>query len=481
LIIDPQGLPADIAKLLANVRLASVPSVQGSDSAPKTTEADAIEFSSILKHDPKLQQTQSILANIATAVSCNQVFDGVLQRLQITLERLLAIAELSQNPNLSEEQRAAYAAELVVLQRSLAGGEPKAKEPATVALGQQFHALYGVPVEGGWKQLLEKLTSDEERRRLRRNSRRGRIRFPRCSLIVMCFGRRQDFESTMESILEQKYPDFECLVIHPGRSTIGNAVTDNINKDAILVEAPNISRGILAAHQACSGDVIGWLDAGELLCPHSLQTAGSVFLKNADVEWLGGIVNAHVNNEIARSSSNFGGTDALMAPKLGGTFWRRSLWERIEPMARMAPEKVSETGLADLFLRSTPHYSANAILTSPESKEQESDSELPAISQAERLSGTVKSQLLQLGSHDIYPMDSGRSLDTLAVEIERAMRYEQWKEGADATGAAAAVDPSNPDLFGLEAICEYQLGRVAQAHGLLQNVELRFRSAGAVR
>jgi len=87
--------------------------------------------------------------------------------------------------------------------------------------------------------------------------------------------------------------------------------------------------------ERATGEIMGWLNADDLLHRESLQVIAEVFHAFPEVEWVTGIpTNVDACGRFHESSlPRFWNADLLLegtrgAPQQESTFWRRSLWER---------------------------------------------------------------------------------------------------------------------------------------------------------
>lgn len=152
----------------------------------------------------------------------------------------------------------------------------------------------------------------------------------------------------MESVLAQKYPKLEYVVVDGG-STDGSAelIAARADELAWSVSEPDggaweaINKGF--AHT--SGEVMGWLGSDDLLMPWTLSTVAELFAEFSEIEWLTTLFPLVCREDgrpvacaMRRTYSPEGFFRGENLPEAGwsaedfimqeGTFWRRSLWER---------------------------------------------------------------------------------------------------------------------------------------------------------
>lgn len=114
----------------------------------------------------------------------------------------------------------------------------------------------------------------------------------RFSIITICYNAENEIESTLKSVLNQNYLPLEYLIVDgsstdktneiikeylPGLKKKGIIVKYSSQKDRGISDAFN--KGIMAA----TGDVIGLINAGDCLMPHSLEYLNQAFQEPWDI------------------------------------------------------------------------------------------------------------------------------------------------------------------------------------------------------
>jgi glycosyltransferase involved in cell wall biosynthesis len=198
-------------------------------------------------------------------------------------------------------------------------------------------------------------------------------RWPRISLVTVAGNEagkeRAALESTMRSVIQQEYPNLEYSVVNADADLeIGNSEVYDGSLRVVRVTAPRESAvaALNAAFAQSSGEILGWLNAGELLHRGALFALGGIFSELPEVEWVTGIPTVFGANGEAievkhlerwsRSRFLAGGNKYIHRDT---TFWRQSLWEKAGGAVTAEPAPEFE-----LFLRFFRHarlYSASAL------------------------------------------------------------------------------------------------------------------------
>ncbi len=200
----------------------------------------------------------------------------------------------------------------------------------------------------------------------------ARTEWPKITLVTAVYNGEEYLEATIRSTVIQGYPNLEYIVVDDG-STDGTAEIIRKYERGVSCWLRQTNQGLYAALNAgfarSTGEIMGWLNASDLLQVNGLFTVGSIFRELRDVEWITG--------RPTKISATGMTIDVLPVPRwsrerfLAGankyiqqesTFWRRSLWERAE--GRLSTEYRAE-GDFELWVRFFRHarlYSVNALI-----------------------------------------------------------------------------------------------------------------------
>jgi Glycosyltransferases involved in cell wall biogenesis len=101
------------------------------------------------------------------------------------------------------------------------------------------------------------------------------------SIITTTYNREQYLSAAIESILAQKYPNFELIIWDDGSTDSSLSIARKYAQQDTRIQViatPHQGRGIAlkAAHTMCKGTYIGWVDSDDLLAPTALQETAAV-------------------------------------------------------------------------------------------------------------------------------------------------------------------------------------------------------------
>ncbi len=194
---------------------------------------------------------------------------------------------------------------------------------------------------------------------------------PKITLVTTTLNAQEYLAKCIDSILNQNYPSLEFVVIDAGSTdNTARIVKSYGNSIAHFEIVPNIGlyAGIQHGFDRSSGDIMGWLNADDVLHPAALKTVADIFSDNEEIKWITGRPSF-----VDKHDRIFG------VPKLGyksrrryllghykwiqqeSTFWRRDLWVQ----AKGLNCQLKYAGDFDLWLRFytlEPLYLVNCLL-----------------------------------------------------------------------------------------------------------------------
>lgn len=167
--------------------------------------------------------------------------------------------------------------------------------------------------------------------------------WPKISVITPSFNQDKYLEKTILSVINQKYPNLEYIIIDGGSTDDSPIIIKKYEKYLKFWQSKKDggqSDAINLGFQHATGEILCWLNSDDILLSNSLKQIGNFFSKYPHLNWLTSqsiIINE--NDEIIQTGLHSGKVPLFL--RLGlyhgkclgfipqeGTFWRRSLWEK---------------------------------------------------------------------------------------------------------------------------------------------------------
>jgi glycosyltransferase involved in cell wall biosynthesis len=198
------------------------------------------------------------------------------------------------------------------------------------------------------------------------------VQWPRITLITAVRNGAGYLDETIRSIVSQGYPNLEYIIVD-GLSTDGTV--EIIRKYEhqlawwISDRDKNVYDALNKGFAKSSGEVMGWLNASDLLHVNSLFTVGSVFSSFPDVDWItgrptdfntaGAVVKIGAIPNWTRHRVLAGANRYIQQES---TFWRRRLWDKAGGYIDSAHNDVGDFELWVRFFRHAPLFPVDSIL-----------------------------------------------------------------------------------------------------------------------
>lgn len=112
-----------------------------------------------------------------------------------------------------------------------------------------------------------------------------RKKYPKISIITPVYNRGVLIKETIDSILDQSYPNLEYIVVNDGSTDDSLKVIRKYGNKLKVINQENqgettaVNRGLKMA----TGEIIGIINSDDLLLPHALKEITSYMLKNPSV------------------------------------------------------------------------------------------------------------------------------------------------------------------------------------------------------
>lgn len=175
------------------------------------------------------------------------------------------------------------------------------------------------------------------------------VNFPKISIVTPSFNQGEFIEQTIQSVLEQDYPNLEYLIIDGG-STDQSVEIIKKYEEYLAFWVSEKDEGhyhaINKGFAKCTGEIMAWLNSDDMYTPWALKTVASAFMQFPQINWVTTLnqlifddcgLCADVKKIPGYSRSAFldGRYTSTKSSNFGfiqqeSTFWRRSLWEAVD-------------------------------------------------------------------------------------------------------------------------------------------------------
>jgi glycosyltransferase involved in cell wall biosynthesis len=158
------------------------------------------------------------------------------------------------------------------------------------------------------------------------------------SIVTISFNQVEFLQRAIDSVLSQDYPDIEYIIVDPGSNDGSRDVIESYRSQfafVILEPDQGPADGLNRGFALSSGEILGFLNADDVLAPRAVSAAASFFLSHPDVDVVSGhadIIGPH--DEVVRRAYSdrmnavyyiYGGVQIVQP----STFFRRTAFQRV--------------------------------------------------------------------------------------------------------------------------------------------------------
>lgn len=202
--------------------------------------------------------------------------------------------------------------------------------------------------------------------------------WPKISIVTPSYNQGSFLEQTIQSVLSQKYPHLEYVVIDGNSNDKSPSIIKKYQKKLTYFEIKKDrgqSHAINKGFAHTSGEIMAWINSDDVLRPGSLQLIATIFAKFPEIEWLTSLPST-INEQ---GYQLYLAQPPLYVRKLiqkgmytrklfgfimqEGTFWRRSLWEKAGGKLAEVPYTMDMKLWQD-FAKHSQLYTVEACLAS---------------------------------------------------------------------------------------------------------------------
>jgi glycosyltransferase involved in cell wall biosynthesis len=197
--------------------------------------------------------------------------------------------------------------------------------------------------------------------------------WPRITLVTAVYNGAEYLEATIESVLRQNYPNLEHIVVDDGSTDeTPQIIAKYASHWAWQTRHSNrgLYRSLNVGFERATGEIMGWLNASDMLHVNSLFAVGSVFARFPEVEWITGrpTIFSPDGMPVGAASSLprwcrypflLGQNKAIQQES---TFWRSRLWQKAGGRMETAYRAEGDFELWVRFFRHARLYPVDALI-----------------------------------------------------------------------------------------------------------------------
>ncbi len=164
------------------------------------------------------------------------------------------------------------------------------------------------------------------------------MNFPRISVITPSFNQGQFLEETLLSVINQKYPNLEYIVIDGGSTDISADIIKKYEQHLaywVSEKDSGQSEAINKGFKRATGDIVCWINSDDILMPGALNNVMKYYSDHRNVDFINGyslVVDAKSNilyNYFILKQKKWYAKKGIYYISQPSMFWRRSVFEKI--------------------------------------------------------------------------------------------------------------------------------------------------------
>ncbi|MEM7186347.1 MAG: glycosyltransferase family 2 protein [Bacteroidota bacterium] len=248
-------------------------------------------------------------------------------------------------------------------------------------------------------------------------------KYPKISVVTPNFNQGAFIERTLQSVLDQQYPELEYIVIDGGSTDDSREIISKYQEQLhYWVSEPDdgmyhaINKGFLRA----TGEIMCWINSDDVLWEGSLETVARIFQENPEISWLQGYPSMIDEQDqlilqrepVANRYYFLRGyhQKEFSFIQQESTFWTRSLWEKAGGTLNLEYQLAADFDLWMRFFEHEELYCTRQQLAAFRKREGQKSADMGAyLSEARR---AVQQSKKKLRTRERLQLKSAKLLKT---------------------------------------------------------------------
>jgi glycosyltransferase involved in cell wall biosynthesis len=202
-------------------------------------------------------------------------------------------------------------------------------------------------------------------------------RYPKISVVTANYNGAKYLERTMQSVINQKYPEIEYIVIDGGSTDGSQKIIEKYEKHLAYWESRK-DRGFAHAYNKgfakSTGDILAYINSDDLYCPWAFEIVARCFSDIAALKWLTslcpvlhseecGFIDINVCQPYNRRLYYAGCYGRILQfVQQESTFWSRELWQKAGGYLDESLEFAIDAELWARFFQSAELYAVRTAI-----------------------------------------------------------------------------------------------------------------------
>jgi glycosyltransferase involved in cell wall biosynthesis len=268
------------------------------------------------------------------------------------------------------------------------------------------------------------------------------VNYPKISIVTPSFNQAAYVRETLESVLNQGYPNLEYIVIDGG-STDGavDIIKEYQSKLAYFVSEPDTGHGnaLNKGFSRSTGDIMAWINSDDKYTPWTFKTVVQIFEQHPEVEWIVGFQGSWSNvGTLLEGVASYKNIHDYLRNDFAwiqqeSVFWRRSLWEKAGGFINENYRFMVDGELWTRFFVHAPLYHAHCIISGYRVTGQNRAMKNMQACLDEMQQAIDQMRLGDIGAatsrEDIYPVLVYNNDDSLWVSVEGRRSVNEAAQG----------------------------------------------------